>query len=69
MELLIWKRSKPHDINNNNNVYKSVDKRPFGRPRRRRGIILKQIFRQIGCEDVDWNHLAQNRVEWCVLLT
>jgi len=30
------------------------------------GIILKSIL--IGCEDIEWFNLAENRVKWWVLL-
>jgi hypothetical protein len=31
------------------------------------GIILKWILKEV-CEDVDWIHLAQDRIQWRVLV-
>jgi hypothetical protein len=38
-------------------------KRPLGRPRHRYENIGMDL-REIGCEDVDWIHLAQDRDQW-----
>jgi hypothetical protein len=32
-------------------------------------IILKGVLKEIGCEDVDWLHLAQDRDQWQALVT
>jgi hypothetical protein len=45
-------------------VAKPEVKRPLGRPGRRWEENLKEIL----CEDVDWIHLIQNRVQWRPLL-
>jgi hypothetical protein len=37
--------------------------RPLGRPRRRWKDVKLDI-REIGCEGVDWIHLAQDRNQW-----
>jgi hypothetical protein len=39
-------------------------KRPLGMGRRKWGIILKQIFRKLVVESMDWIDLAQDRVMW-----
>jgi hypothetical protein len=36
-------------------------RRPLGRPRRRWEDNIKMDLREIGFEDVDWIHLAQDR--------
>jgi hypothetical protein len=41
-------------------VGKPERKRPFRRVRRRWGDIIMDIS-EIGCEGVDWTHLARNR--------
>jgi hypothetical protein len=45
-------------------VGKSDWKRPFGRPRRRREDYNKKDFKEMGCENVEWLQLAQDRVQW-----
>jgi hypothetical protein len=40
-------------------VAKSDGKTAFGRPKSR--------WEEIGCEDIDWIHLAQDRTEWRAL--
>jgi len=44
-------------------VGRSEEKRPFGRPRHRWGIILNWILKERGCEDVVWIYLAQDSVQ------
>jgi hypothetical protein len=44
-------------------VGKSVRKRPFGRNRRRWETVVVD-HKKIGCEDVDWIQLTQNKVQW-----
>jgi uncharacterized protein with von Willebrand factor type A (vWA) domain len=44
-------------------VRKPEDKRPLGRPRRRREDIRMDV-RKIGREGVDWIRLAQDRDQW-----
>jgi hypothetical protein len=42
-------------------VGKSERRRPFGKPRRRWEDNIRMDIRKIGCEGVDWIHLAQDR--------
>jgi hypothetical protein len=39
-------------------------KRPLGRPRRSLEDNIKVGIKEIGCEVMDWIHLAQNRSQW-----
>jgi hypothetical protein len=41
--------------------------RPCGRFRSR-WVDIKMDLKETGCEDVDWIHLAQDRVQWWVLV-
>jgi hypothetical protein len=43
-------------------------KRPLGRPRCRWIDSIRRNFREVGCEDVDWIHLAQDRDQWQILV-
>jgi hypothetical protein len=36
-------------------------KRPLERPRHRWEDNIRKDLREVGCENVDWYHLAQNR--------
>jgi hypothetical protein len=36
-------------------------KRPLGRPRRRREDDIKMDLQEVGCEDMDWIDVAQDR--------
>jgi len=42
-------------------VRKAEGKRPLGRHRRRWKGNIRMDLREIGCGDVNWLHLAQNR--------
>jgi len=42
-------------------VGKSEGKKPFGRPRRRCEGNIKMYFQEVGCGDMDWIELAQDR--------
>jgi hypothetical protein len=42
-------------------VGKSKGKRPLGRQRRRWKNIIKMGIKEIGCDDMDWIHLAKDR--------
>jgi hypothetical protein len=44
---------------------KPEDKRQLRRPMRRRQDNIKTYLKNIGCKNVDWVYLAQNRGEWC----
>jgi hypothetical protein len=39
-------------------------KRPLGRPRRKRVNIIKMDLSGIGCDDIDWIDLAQDKHQW-----
>jgi transcription termination factor 2 len=43
-------------------------RRPLGKPRRRWKDNIKMDLREIGFEDVDWIHLAQDRDRWQALV-
>jgi hypothetical protein len=43
-------------------------KRPLGRPRRRWVENIKMDLREIGCDDMDWIDLAQDRDQWRALV-
>jgi len=45
-------------------VKKPEIKRPLGRPRRRWADNIKMHFQGVGCGDMDWIKLAQDRDRW-----
>jgi hypothetical protein len=45
-------------------VRKLEGKRPFARLRNRWEVNIIMDLSDIGCEDVDWIHVAQDRVQW-----
>ena len=47
-------------------VEKPERKRPLGRPRRRWEDNIKMYFQGVGCGDIDWIKLAQDRDRWRV---
>jgi hypothetical protein len=49
-------------------VGKPEVKRPLGRPRRRRGDNIKIDVKEVGCGDVDWIELAQDKGRWRALV-
>jgi hypothetical protein len=49
-------------------VGKSEGKRPLERARRRWEDGIKTVLREIGWEDVEWIHLAQDRDHWLGLV-
>ena len=49
-------------------VGKPEGNRPRGSRRRRWGVILKWIFRKMGCGDLDWIDLAQDGDSWRALV-
>jgi len=40
---------------------KAWEKEPLGRPRRRREDNIKTDLQEVGCEDLDWIDVAQDR--------
>jgi hypothetical protein len=49
-------------------VGKPEGKGPLGRPRRRWVDNIRMDLREIGGDDVDWIHLAQDRDRWRALV-
>ena len=45
-------------------VGKPEGKRPFGRPRYRWKDNIKMGLKEVGCRDMDWIELAQERDRW-----
>jgi hypothetical protein len=43
-------------------------KRPLGRLRRRWEDNIKMDLQEVGCRDMDWTDLAQNRDRWLALV-
>jgi len=43
-------------------------KRPLGRPRRRQEDNIKMDLQEVGCEDMDWIDVAQDRDRWRALV-
>jgi hypothetical protein len=43
---------------------KPEEKRTLGRPRRGWEYSIRLDLEEIGCEDVDWIHLAKDRDHW-----
>ena len=50
-------------------VGKPEGKRPLGRPRRRWEDNIKMGLQEVGCGDMDWMELAQNRDRWRALVS
>jgi len=49
-------------------VGKPERKRPLGRPRRRWDDNIKMDLQEVGCGDMDWIELAQDRGRWRALV-
>ena len=47
---------------------KPEGKRPLGTPRRRWYDYIKMALQEVGCGDMDWIELAQNRDRWRALV-
>ena len=50
-------------------VGKHEGKRQLGRPRRRWEDNMKIDFKEVGCGNIDWMELAQDRDRWRALVT
>jgi hypothetical protein len=50
-------------------VWKTEGKRLLGRPRRRWEDNIKMDHQEIGCGDMDWMELAQDRDKWRALVS
>ena len=50
-------------------VVKPEGKRPFGRPRRRRGYNIKMDLQEVGGACGDWMEWAQDRDRWRALVS
>jgi hypothetical protein len=60
-------------VSTNGNAYKFLDGKHeaevrVGSPRCRWEDIIKMDLGEVGCEDVDWIHLAQDRDQWRTVL-
>jgi hypothetical protein len=49
-------------------VGKPEGRRPMGRPRRRWEDNIRMDLREVGCGDMDWMELAQDRDRWRALV-
>jgi hypothetical protein len=49
-------------------VEKPEGKRPLGRPKRRWQDNIKKDLQEVGCGDMDWIDLAQDRDRWRALV-
>jgi hypothetical protein len=49
-------------------VGKPEGKSPLGRPRHRWGDNIKMDLQEVGCGDMDWIELAQDRNRWRALV-
>jgi len=47
---------------------KTEVKRPLGRPRLRWENGIKMYLQEVGCVDMDWNDLSQDRDTWRALV-
>jgi hypothetical protein len=59
-----WERRKMYKVL----VGKPKRKRPLGRPQRRWEVGIRMDLRKIGCRDVEWIQLAQDKDWWLALV-
>ena len=50
-------------------VRKPEGRRPLGRPRRRWVDNIRMDLQEVGCGDMDWIGLTQNRDRWWTLVS
>jgi hypothetical protein len=57
-----------HQYGKIRNEHKILIGKLTGRPRHRWEDNIKMGFKEIGCEGVNWSHLAQDSVQWRIVV-